>query len=65
MRSPRLWAAMAVMGLLAAMAGLTLEGKFRQAVWILIFGLAARVVIAHLAAGQTSASPDSETPESH
>ena len=56
---------MAVMSLLAAMAGLTLEGKFRQAVWILIFGLAARVVIAHLAAGQTSASPDSETPESH
>lgn len=67
-RSPRLWAAIACFALVGALAAATLEGKYRQAVLILVVGLAARIVIAHFAAQPDPAPPvtppTSQTPES-
>lgn len=66
-RSPRLWAAIACFALIGFLATATLEGKYRQAVLILIVGLAARIVIAHFAAPHHAAPsatpPTSQTPE--
>lgn len=65
MRSPRLWTALACFSLICGLAATTLEGKYRQAVLIVVFGLALRVVIAHLAASHTPDPPNSKTPEKH
>ena len=66
-RSPRLWAAIACFALIGFLAIATLEGKYRQAVLILIVGLAARIGIAHFAAPRepdaASTPPTSQTPE--
>ena len=66
-RSPRLWAAIACFALIGFLAIATLEGKYRQAVLILIVGLAARIVIAHFATRHDPAvpatPPTSQTPE--
>lgn len=66
-RSPRLWAAIGCFALIGLLAIATLEGKYRQAVLILIVGLAARLVIAHFATPQDptlpSTPPTSQTPE--
>lgn len=66
-RSPRLWAAIACFSLIGIFAVTTLEGKYRQAVLILVVGLALRLVIAHFAAqaGTTPPvhPPISQTPE--
>ncbi len=63
MRSRRLWAALACFTLIGALASTTLEGKYRQAVWIVIFGLALRLVISHLAASHTPDPPAPQRPE--
>jgi len=63
MRSPRLWAALAAFALIGVLASATLEGKYRQAIWIVLFGLALRLVISHLAASHISDPPTSQTPE--
>ncbi|MBY0507618.1 MAG: hypothetical protein K2X03_27135 [Bryobacteraceae bacterium] len=63
MRSPRLWAALAAFSLIGGLAATTLEGKYRQAVLIVIFGLAARCGIAYLAASHTPEPPATQTPE--
>lgn len=65
MRSPRLWAAVAAFGLIGVLAFTTLEGKYRQAVLILVVGLGVRVVIAHLIDQTTPPPPVTKTPESH
>ncbi len=43
---PRLLAALLAYGVLAALAGVTLEGKFRLAVWILLAALLIRTLLA-------------------
>ena len=63
MRSLRLWAAMAAFSLIGGLAATTLEGKYRQAVLIVIFGLAARCGIAYLAASDTPDPSSPQTPE--
>lgn len=63
MRSPRLWAALAAFTLIGLLAATTLEGKYLQAVLILLFGLAARLVISHLASEQPPPPPTSQSPE--
>ncbi len=45
----RLYWAMAAYAVLAVMAGLTLDGKFRLAVWIFLGGLALKTLIAYKA----------------
>ncbi|HLI83406.1 MAG TPA: hypothetical protein VKV17_05780 [Bryobacteraceae bacterium] len=45
----RLISAMAVHAVIAVLAGLTLDGILRAAVWILMAGLAAKTWIAHKA----------------
>jgi hypothetical protein len=45
----RLYWAMSAYALLAAMAALTLDGKFRLAVWIFLGGLALKTLIAYKA----------------
>lgn len=42
----RLWLAFAVYALIAVLAGLTLEGKFRIVVWIFMGGLAVKTWLA-------------------
>lgn len=63
MRSPRLWVALAAFALVGISAAATLEGKYRQAVLILVFGLAARLVISYLAAQAAPPPPTSESPK--
>jgi hypothetical protein len=48
----RLFAAIAAYALLALMAGLTLDGLLRTAVWIFLGGLAVKTFIAHKAGWQ-------------
>ena len=45
----RLYAAMAAYAVLAVLAGLTLDGKIRLAVWVFLAGLALRTLIAYKA----------------
>ena len=45
----RLYSAMVTYAALAVLAGFTLDGVFRYAVWILMAGLAAKTVIAYKA----------------
>jgi hypothetical protein len=45
----RFYWAMAAYGAIALMAGITLDGKFRLAVWILLGGLALKTCIAYKA----------------
>jgi hypothetical protein len=45
----RLYWAMAAYAVIALMAGLTLDGKFRLAVWIFLGGLALKTLIAYKA----------------
>jgi hypothetical protein len=45
----RLISAMAAYAVIAALAGFTLDGVFRAAIWILMAGLAAKTWIAHKA----------------
>jgi hypothetical protein len=47
--SKRLWWAFGAYGLLALMAGLTLDGKLLYAVWIVLAYFAMRTYIAHKA----------------
>lgn len=50
MMTNRFWAAMATYAILAVMAGFTLDGGLlRNAVWILMAGLALKTYIAHRA----------------
>lgn len=63
MRSPRLWAALAAFCFIGGLSATTLEGKYLQAVLIVVFGLAARVVIAHWAATLPPDPPNTHTPE--
>ena len=64
MRSPRLWLAIAALTLLGVMAATTLVGKFRQAVLILLVGVAVRLVIGRLIDRQPTSPSPSETPKS-
>jgi hypothetical protein len=43
----RFYRAMAAYGALAVMAAVTLDGKFRLAVWIFLAGLAVKTLIAY------------------
>jgi hypothetical protein len=45
----RFYLAMAAYGVIALMAGLTLDGKFRLGVWILLAGFALKTCIAYKA----------------
>ncbi len=59
MRSPRLWVALAAFAFIGLSAAATLEGKYRQAVLILVFGLAVRLVISHVGSQQNPPPPTS------
>lgn len=54
----RLVAAMGAYAALALLAGLTLDGLLRNAVWILMAGLAVKTWIAYKAGWYLSAKPD-------
>lgn len=41
----KFWIAMACYGLIGSLAGLTLDGKFRLAVWVFLLYLAARTYL--------------------
>ena len=52
---------MAALALIGGLAAITLEGKFRQAVLILLVGVAVRLVIGRLIDRQTPSPGPSET----
>jgi hypothetical protein len=49
MHKPPFYAAMLSYAVLATLAGVTLDGLFRLAVWIFLAGLAVKTLIAHKA----------------
>jgi hypothetical protein len=59
----RLIAALCAYAVLAVMAGITLEGLMRTAVWIFLAGLALKTAIAYRAGWSMPASEEKDSPK--